>query len=295
LKQTPTQFKAVFAYICVVLVWSTTPLTIQWSQDSFTSIQALFWRMFFAWVLVLLFLTASQNLPKISLPSALLFTISGGGLFIAMALIYSAAPFIDTGLVAIIHGLLPLFTAVFAFLILKSQLKLVQWLSLLVSFIGMIILFRTEMQSGFNVSLAFGSVLMAVIVHSLTAVLIKRHAVSVPVSHQLLGALTVTSSCLFFWLLITGEAFLPSQLSFKSVSSILYLAVVGSVCGFFFYYYLLKQVSPVTVGTITLITPVLSMAIGSFLNQESFPLGTIIGTAILLMGLCGYLFRSHKQ
>ena len=225
--------KAIFAYLCVVLVWSTTPLTIQWSQDSFTSIQALFWRMFMAWALVLVFLTIRRKLPQITPASLLLFIISGGGLFVAMSLIYSAAPFIDTGLVAIIHGLLPLFTAIFAFLILNSKLRLMQWLSLMVSFIGMIILFQTEMQAGFDVSLAFVGVLLAVVAHSLTAVLIKRHAILVPVSHQLFGALSVTSLCLFFWLLITGETFIPNQLTVKSITSISYLAVIGSVCGLF--------------------------------------------------------------
>jgi drug/metabolite transporter (DMT)-like permease len=289
------KLKLILAYIATVLIWSTTPLAIQWSQDSFTSIQALFWRMFLAWLMVFSYLIIRRDLPKLTAPVLTLYAISGGGLFIAMGLIYNAAPFIDTGLVAIIHGLLPLFTAFFAYVILQARLSAIQWTALMVSFGGMVILFYAEMQSTVNISFAFGAVLLAVMTHSLTAVLIKRKGVSVSVPHQLFGALSVATSCLFLWLTASPEPMLPDMLTSKSSVSIGYLAFVGSVCGFFFYYYLLKQVSPITVGTITLITPVMSMLIGGYLNQERFPLGTLIGTGILLIGLTVYLSQGQKK
>jgi len=288
-------FKLIFAYITTVLIWSTTPLAIQWSQDSFSSIQALFWRMFLVWFIVLSYLVIRHDLPKLSPSTIILFAISGGGLFIAMGLIYSAAPYIDTGLVAIIHGLLPLFTAVFAYIILRARLSPIQWMALMVSFGGMVILFYAEMSSTVNISLAFGAVLLAVMIHSLTAVLIKRNGLSVTVPHQLFGALSVATVCLFLWLSVSEGPLIPKTLTSKSSISIAYLAFVGSVCGFFLYYFLLKQVSPITVGTITLITPVMSMLIGGFVNQESFPIGTLIGTGILLVGLTVYLSQGQKK
>lgn len=287
--------KAILAYLGVVIVWSTTPLTIQWSQDSFSSAQALFWRMFLAWLVVLFYLLFKKKLPSLTKATASLFAIAGVGLFVAMALIYSAAPFIDTGLVAIIHGLLPLLTAVFSLMILALRLSLFQWLALCISLLGMAVLFIAEAQLSWQIGLPFLAVLIAVSAHALTAVLIKKHGVTVAVSQQLFGALGVTSVCLAVWVVFKGEPFLPAALSVKSGVSIGYLALAGSVLGFFCYYYLLQKVSPVTVGTITLLTPLSSMFIGLWVNDETFPLGTIVGTLVLLFGLAIYLMAKPAK
>jgi len=278
-------------YLITVLIWSTTPLAIVWSQGSFSSVQAVFWRMFIAWLVVFGFLVARKDLPRFSKAFLGFVAVSGGGLFVSMVLIYSAAPFINSGLIAILHGLLPMFTAILALPLLGIRLSARKWIALAVGFLGMLVLLYAEMSLHTTV-LALLGVLLAVAIHGLTAVLVKKQGVSVNVPHQLFGSLSVVSIACFFWLLVSDSNFIPTDFQTSSVISILYLAVVGSIAGFFCYYSLLKTVSPVTVGTITLLTPILSMVVGNMLNGESFSLGTIAGTLILLAGLAGYLRES---
>ena len=275
-------------YVTVVLIWSTTPLAIAWSQGSFNSLQALFWRMFSAWLVVFGYLVLRRELPRWTTAYLVFVSISGGGLFMAMALIYSAAPYISSGLIAVLHGLLPMFTALFALPVLGSRLSTRKWLALMVGFFGMLVLLFAELALD-TTMLALLGVLVAVAIHALTAVLIKKLGVSVAVSHQLFGSLTVVSVACFIWILLDTSTFLPTHYEPSSIISILYLALIGSIAGFFCYYSLLKTVSPVTVGTITLLTPILSMLVGNFLNGEAFSMGTITGTLILLAGLAGYL------
>jgi drug/metabolite transporter (DMT)-like permease len=284
----------VFIYLLIVIVWSTTPLAILWSQDSFTSTQALFWRMFLAWIAIAAYLGFKRDLPSINLAFLTFCLISGGGLFSAMALIYLAAPHINSGLVAILHGLMPVFSAMFVLLILGIRISTQQWSALLISLSGMLILFWAEMSLQTTLWALF-AVLLAVSIHALTAVLVKKKGVQVSVPHQLLGSLTVVTLATGAWLLIGSDTFIPQDLTLRSLYSITYLAYIGSILGFLSYYSLLKKVSPVTVGTITLVTPLSSMLVGQLFNAESFSGGTIAGTLILLLGLSGYLFSSKRS
>lgn len=280
-------------YAIVLLVWTTTPLAILYSQEGLTPVQALFLRMGGAWLMLLMILVLQRNLPRLSRTYLLFTLISGGGLFFATRLIYLASPAIDSGLIAVLHGLLPVFSALFATLILAMKVTGRQWLALLTSFIGVLLLMLSELAIDTELW-ALLSVCIAVMTHSLTAVLVKRQGVDVPVIHQLFGSLSVVSLFSLIYLFWQSEPLLLSELSWQSALSIGYLATIGSLLGFFAYYGLLQQVSPVTVGTITLITPLTSMLLGAWLNHEQFPPGTLLGTAILLIGLAGYLLATRQ-
>lgn len=280
-------------YAIVLLVWTTTPLAILYSQAGLTPVQALFLRMGGAWLLLLMLLALQRNLPRLSKAYLLFILMSGGGLFFATRLIYLASPAIDSGLIAVLHGLLPVFSALFATLILGMNVSGRQWAALFISFTGVVLLMLSEFAMDTEVW-ALLSVCIAVMTHALTAVLVKRQGVDVPVIHQLFGSLSVVSLLSLGYLFWQSEPLPLSGLPWSSALSILYLATVGSLLGFFAYYGLLQQVSPVTVGTITLITPLTSMLLGAWLNQEQFPPGTLLGTAILLVGLAGYLLATRQ-
>lgn len=285
----------VSCYLLIVVIWSTTPLAILWSQDSFSAPQALFWRMALGWLSVFLFLLFTQSLPKLTKPFVIFFTVSGGGLFLAMSLIYAAAPFISSGLIAVLHGLLPLLTAVFARVLLNQSLNRWQWLALWIGLSGLVLLLWSEL--GLNTSI-FGltAVTCAVATHALTAVLVKKTGASVPIAHQLLGSLTVVTVGCALWLGFSDDAFLPATLNNRSILSVAYLALIGSVLGFYCYYLLLRKTSPITVGTITLLTPLTSMWVGNVLNNEQFAWLTITGTLVLLVGLGIYLVQTtHRK
>lgn len=280
-------------YGIVLLVWTTTPLAILHSQTGISPVQSLLYRMGGAWLILLFILIASRNLPKITRSYLIFVLISGGGLFFATRLIYIASPAMDSGLIAVLHGLLPVFSAIFATMILKLRVTGFQWIALGISFAGVLLLMASEFALDAEVwALLF--VTVAVMTHSLTSVMVKRQGVDVAVIHQLFGSLTMVSLCSLVYLVALGEPLIVKELSWLSGLSILYLATVGSLIGFFAYYGLLQQVSPVTVGTITLITPLTSMILGAWLNNEQFPAGTLIGTAILLLGLAGYLLSTRR-
>jgi len=71
----------------------------------------------------------------------------------------------------------------------------------------------------------------------------------------------------------------------RAAGAIVYLGVFGSVIGFALYYYVIKHLETSKVALITLITPVIALLLGHWLNGEIIGLRLWIGTALILLGL----------
>ena len=71
----------------------------------------------------------------------------------------------------------------------------------------------------------------------------------------------------------------------RAGAAIVYLGVFGSVIGFALYYYVIKHLETSKVALITLITPVIALLLGHWLNGESIGLRLWFGTGLILLGL----------
>src|SRR3989344_5214859 len=103
-----------FAFLAVVLIWSTTPLAIKWSGGGPGYLFGVFSRMALAVVVCLsLLLVLRRKLPWHG--DALRAYLSGAlGAFGGMLCVYWAAQYLPSGLLAVIFALAPLITAVLA-------------------------------------------------------------------------------------------------------------------------------------------------------------------------------------
>jgi drug/metabolite transporter (DMT)-like permease len=71
----------------------------------------------------------------------------------------------------------------------------------------------------------------------------------------------------------------------RAEAAIVYLGVFGSVLGFALYYYIVKHVEAGKVALITLVTPVLALLLGSFVNGEVVPGRVWLGAGCICLGL----------
>lgn len=74
----------------------------------------------------------------------------------------------------------------------------------------------------------------------------------------------------------------------KSLLSIVYLAVFGSLLGFTLYFFLLSEMSPTSLSLVTLITPITALYIGYWVNAEILSSKTIWGAAVIVLALALY-------
>jgi hypothetical protein len=87
------------AYVGVILIWSTTPLAIQWSAQGASFSFAVMARMLIGLAICLILLVATRTAFPFTAAARQLYAISGLSLFMAMLLTYWGALHIPSGLI----------------------------------------------------------------------------------------------------------------------------------------------------------------------------------------------------
>lgn len=286
------------AYVGVILIWSTTPLAINWSSIGAGPLFGVASRMAIGAVLALLLLGLLRRpVPRHRLAMA---TYLAGGipLFLAMGSVYVSSQFIPSGWIAVIFGLTPVITGILAGIWLKERaFTPAKTLGMAIAFAGLVVMFNTGLALSDKADIGLLLVLFSSVVHSISAVLIKRIDAGISGLEVTTGSLWVALPLFVSAWALFGQPF-PDQLPGKSIVGILYLGVVGSVLGFSLYYFVLRQLEASRVALITLITPAGGVSIGYLFNNEPVTAPVLVGTALIVLGLAIYdlipKLRPHK-
>ncbi len=163
------------AYGLVVLIWSTTPLAIQWSNDSVSFITAVLMRMGVAAALavVVVALLRRRLFARPGVWKAYL--AASFGIFPNMLVVYWSAQFIPSGLIAVIFALSPFVTGMLSWLILRENpFSLRRIIALLVALTGLCIIFWDQLHIDARSALGIGGILLSCGLFSLSSVSLKR-------------------------------------------------------------------------------------------------------------------------
>jgi drug/metabolite transporter (DMT)-like permease len=276
------------AYFGVILIWSTTPLAIKWSSEGPGYLFGVSSRMIIGAILCMLFMM----ILRIRLPwhkdALLTYVAAGTGVFGAMSCVYWGSQFIPSGMVSVLFGLTPIVTgAIAALWIAESSFTPVKVTGMLAGLLGLVFIFGTGIKLGEEAMYGILAVLASVLIHSMSTVWVKRIGAQIP-------ALATTTGALLFalplyitvWLVFDGKW--PAQTPSHAVASIIYLGIFGSALGFMLYYYALKHIAASRMALVTLVTPVIALFLGLWLNNETLHSNVIIGTVLILSGLLFY-------
>jgi drug/metabolite transporter (DMT)-like permease len=277
-------------YIGVVLLWSTTPLAIQWSSEGWGFLFGVSGRMVLgALMCAVLLQVLKPGLPW-SREARHTYLAGATGIFGAMMSVYWASQFVPSSVVAVMFGLNPLVTTVMAAIWLQERcLTPGKLMGLAAAFLGLVLIFGSDFALQGDAWKGILALIVAVFIHSGSAVWVKGIGAHLP-------GLSVTSGSLFFaapmyllvWAIFDGT--LPTEISAKAGISLLYLGVVASAIGFSMYFYLLRNVEANRVAMITLISPVLALMLGNMLNDERIPFDVWVGSACILGGMSFHLW-----
>jgi drug/metabolite transporter (DMT)-like permease len=277
------------AYLGIVLIWATTPLAIKWSGEEAGFLLGVTLRMGIGYAVCLLLLF----LLRIDFPwhreARQAYLAAGLGMFGAMLSVYWGAQYIPSGLVSVIFGLSPILIGVFAMLWLDERsFSVGKLLGITMALGGLVVIFLPQGGLAGIAPQGVLAVLMAVSLHSLSAVWVKRIGGTLHPMSINCGALSIAVPLyLAVWWLFDGS--LPAAaLGERSLGAILYLALFGTVLGFNLYFYVMKRVSAAALSLVTLITPVLALFIGQGLNGEVITPQVWLGTGAILVGLFSY-------
>ena len=275
----------VIAYSLVVMIWSTTPITIKWSSEGVGHLFGVSLRMALgAMVSLLLVLVYYRNFP-LHKAACKAYSASALALFGGMLPVYWGAQYISSGLISVIFGLSPIVTGYFAWRFIHEQsLSPMKLLGALAGIVGLLFIFFENSQTVDGYVYGVCAVLLAVLLHAISAVWVKSIKIDIPPLTLVAGGL-LFSMPLFMMSYIIYAPPLPENIPVKAMWSIVYLGIVGSVIGFVCFYYLLRHLAASTVALITLITPVVALWIGYVFNGEFISTNIYAGTVFVLLGL----------
>jgi drug/metabolite transporter (DMT)-like permease len=288
--------KLALSYLGVVFIWATTPLAIQWSgqDDWFLGVAG---RILISALLIIpILLWVTRRPVTLQLSALKVYGAAALGMLGGMTPMYYAAQTMPSGWISLIFGLTPMLIGLFAACLLNDNaMTLKKWTGILVSFSGLALVVAPQWTTQFHPHLGIGVALalLAAASHSMSTVLVKRfnRALQLPNTHIVAAAVWLTS---LVYLLIAPDFVtqLP-RLSPQSLGAILYLGVLGSLLGFILYYYVLHHVDAVRIGLIPLITPVMALLLGYFLNNEPLTPTIAAGAGLVVFGLLIFEFGQH--
>ncbi|QKT02679.1 DMT family transporter [Ectothiorhodospiraceae bacterium 2226] len=273
------------AYLAVVVIWSTTPLAIQWSAAESDFLFAVTARMVLG-ALVCLALMGALSVP---LPwhraARRTYAAAGLGIYGAMLCVYWAAQHIPSGLISVLFGLAPLVTGVLAVLWLNERaLTPPKLVGMALGLGGLALVFGAHHQLGPFALWGILAMLASVLVHAASTVWVKR--IDAPISaFAVTGGGLLLAAPLFALTWLASGAAWPAALPNRAAWSIVYLALAGSVLGFVLFYFLLQRLESGRVAVIALLTPVLALLLGRLANDEPVQLQVWSGALLIVGGL----------
>ncbi len=280
------------AYLTVIIIWSTTPLAIQWSGIGVGYEFGVAARMVIG-LLALLLIIRLRGLPlPWNIHAHKVYLVSGLSIFIAMSFVYWSAQYIPSGWISVIFGLSPIITSAFATVILReNNLTAGRVIGMLLGLLGLIVVFAEGLSLADAAWMGVVGVTIGTVSQSLGAVLLQKLKTDIPAISITAGSLIVATP-LFILNFVLMQGW-PENISTVTMLSIIYLAILGSAIGFPLYFYLLKKLNAERVALIALITPVTALLVGASFNDEIISTRVWLGTVLIVTGLAIYEYGKH--
>ncbi|MFW1951101.1 DMT family transporter [Acinetobacter beijerinckii] len=290
----PSRLNLMFTYGLLIFIWATTPLAIVWSVSDIYSMWALVLRFFIALPLaiaVLLILKIKFPINKIAVLSYIAGSLSLIG---SQIFTYAATAYLSSGLIALMFGLAPIMAGLIGRFGFQQKLAALQWLGMGTSIIGLAMICLSGNQKHVQ-PMGIIMMLISVFAYSLSIFLVKKiNAVVQPIA-QATGSILV-STLLALMLLPFIWQYAPTQFpSLKSLLALIYTVVMASLIAMFCYFKLVQNLKATTLSLTTVMTPMLAILIGAYLNHEQLSAQVFVGASIILFGLFLYFYKDLQS
>lgn len=277
--------RVALAYIGVVLIWSTTPLGVKWSNSSLHFSAAAGLRMTLAF-LVCAFVLAYRGRPLFQNKSDCLVFLAGAlTLFPTMALVYWSAQHISSGMIAVVFGIYPFFVGVFAKLFGQhTRLTTEKVIALAIAISGLAVIQFEQFSLGEKAAYGVAAVLLATLIFALATLWMKNIGGNVDPFRQNTGVLMFAlPGFIAAWYFNGAPA--PEVLDTRSMIGVAYLVICGTVVGATLFFYVLRHCSALTTSLIPLMTPMLAIYVGVAVDGEVITTKEIVGSLMIVSSL----------
>jgi len=223
------------AFITIVFIWSTTPLGIKWSSVGVGYEFGVAARMTIGLIALLIVVKVWRLAMPMDKHALKVYLASGLPLFIAMSTVYWSAQHIPSGWIAVVFGLSPLFTSLFATKMLgENSFTGARLIGMALGLCGLVIVFSEGFALSSMALAGIAGVTFAALSQSFGAVWIRclkpnMHAISITT-----GGLLIATPLFILNCVINGGW--PESIPTDTMMSIVYLAILGTSVGFPLYF-----------------------------------------------------------
>jgi len=289
--------KNLILYVIPVFIWGSTWLAITFQLGVVDPLVSVFYRFLLAAIILFIYCSMIKMNLKYTAKQHLFMALQGVFLFgINYWLVYLAEVNLKSGLVAVVFCTIIFLNIFNGFIFLKSKIRLNVVTSALIGFAGIILVFKDELLN-FNFSsekssaltLAFLSVITASI-GNITSAFNQKNKLPVVQTNaygMLYGALLM-----LLLVFITGTT-VSFDASFQYISSLIYLAVFGSIIAFYSYLTLLGKIGADRAAYVTLVFPIIALLLSTFFEEYTWSLFALLGVALITFGNFLMLKKAH--
>ena len=281
-------------YALLVFIWATTPLAIVWSVAEIYPMWAMLLRIYMALPLALLLLWIN----RLSLPLhgwALRSYFAGAMSLIGSQIFtYAGAPYLSSGMMALMFGLAPIIAGLIAHFVFGQHLKGLQWFGLVMALVGLGLMCLSDGTQHVH-PIGILLLLMAVTVYAASMFWVK--AIDAPVTPlaQATGSIVLSALLgllLMPWIWSHHPTAIPEG---KTLWALLYTTIMASVVAMFCYFKLIQNIQATTLSLTTVMTPIIALLLGAAVNHEMLNRQLMLGVLTILLGLLLYFWRDLKR
>jgi len=274
----------VFSVLC--LIWSSTWIMIKVGLEGAPPITAAGLRFIIASIVIFSILLyrhipLPRNKPFLYLSLYLGFF----QMAIPYALVYWAEQHITSGLTSILFSTMPLTVAILARIFLGDPLTVRKVGGILIGTLGVIVIFYDGVSLGSPQAVwGIAAALLSAVFASISSIVIKRfshshHPLASIFVPMTIGGIVLTTAGRLF------EAHRAIEFDLMTITSIVYLAVFGSVAAFGLYYWIIKHMDVTALSYQTFIIPILACVIGWIFLRETITLKIALGGGMIVVGI----------
>jgi len=275
---------ALYALIC--LIWGSTWVVIKIGLVGTPPFLGAGLRFLLSALLIGLVLAVQQR--RIHMTHDVRVCVLSSGLLVFWldyAAVYWAEMHISSGLTAVLFSTMPLFTSLLsAYWTRTETLSRRKLTGILVGMLGTVLLFWPNERLVANQVLGMLAALGASLCAAINLATMKKYGRHVdPFVVNFLG-MALGSACLLLMSALL-ERSTPVMWTRSNALAIVYLSVFGSVVAFSAYYYLIKKMDATLLSLTTLIIPVVALALGRAILDETVTARALVGIATIIVGV----------
>ena len=283
----PGRLTIVLAFVVLCLIWGSTWAVIQIGLEGVPPFSGVSIRFLIA-ALVMLALTFLMRIRiGTSRRERRLWVINGVLSFaVSYGVVYWSEQWVPSGLAAVLFATYPLFVAIAAHFILPAEsLTRPEVWGILAGFLGVGVIFSEDFAAlgGPGVAIAAVVMLLSPSSAAVASVAVKRWGSGIH-PFSMTGVPMAIGAGLTGVIALLTERGRPIVWDTRSVSALLYLAIMGSAVTFSLYYWLLSHMPAKRLALIAYIIPVEAVVIGAF-RDEPITLRVILGAVLVIAGV----------